>query len=84
MTLTPGSPTFVATFDDGTVTRMTTHCEGGKLNLGRGVRLARAAYESRRKQPPPAMTAGHFEMPSNGVGLAAVLKAYTPDELAAV
>jgi hypothetical protein len=79
------SPTFVATFADGTVTRMTTHCADGRLDLGRGVRLSQAAYESRRKQQPPAMTAGHFETPPNGDGRAAVvLRTYSPDELAAV
>jgi hypothetical protein len=79
------SPTFVATFADGTTTRMTTFCEGGKLDLGRGVRLSQAAYESRRKQQPPAMTAGHFETPPNGDGRAAmVLRTYSPDKLAAV
>lgn len=75
------SPTFVATFADGTTTRMTTFCEGGKLDLGRGVRLSQAAYESRTKQQPPAMTAGHFETPPIA---AVVLQSYSPDELAAV
>jgi hypothetical protein len=77
-------PTFVATFSDGVVTRMSTFCEDGKLDLGRGIRLSRAAYTSRLKQPPPAMIAGHFEVPPNGDGSAAViLRSYTPDELAA-
>jgi hypothetical protein len=74
------SPTFVATFADGTITRMTTNCPKGKLDLGLGVRLSRAAYESRRS--PPAFTAGHFETPSNGDGCAAVmLRACTADKL---
>ena len=76
------NPTFVATFADGTITRMTTNCPEGKLDLGRGVRLSSAASESRRKQPPPAFTAGHFETPPNGDGCAAVvLRVYTADEL---
>jgi hypothetical protein len=79
------SPTFVATFADGTVTRMTTNCSDSRLDLGRGVRLSQAAYQSRRKQQAPVMTAGHFETPPNGDGRAAVvLRTYTSDELAAV
>ena len=39
------SPTFVATFADGTITRMTTRCPDGQLDLGLGARLSRAAYE---------------------------------------
>ena len=64
------SPTFVAVFVDGTTTRMTTNCAGDgavfdrtakmKLDLGRGIRLAQAAYESRKKQPPPALVEGLF------------------------
>lgn len=76
------SPTFVATFVDGTITRMTTYCADG-LDLGRGVRLSQAAYQSRRKQQPPAMAAGRFEMPPAGDRAAVVLRTYTPDELAA-
>jgi hypothetical protein len=45
-------PTFEARFADGTVTRMTTHCPDGKLDLGRGVRLARIAYHSRKVKGP--------------------------------
>jgi hypothetical protein len=75
------SPTFVATFSDGEITQMTTHCADGKLDLGRGVRLSRAAYESRKKKPPPPMIAGHFEMPPNSNGGAAViLQTYAPDD----
>lgn len=42
------SPTFVAHFENGhsvVITRMSVHTPGGKLNMARGVRLARAAYE---------------------------------------
>jgi hypothetical protein len=59
------SPTFVATFADGTITRITTNRPEGKPEVGLGVRLSRAAYESRRS--PPAFTAGHFETPPNGL-----------------
>jgi hypothetical protein len=44
------SPTFVATFEDGEVTRLTTYQHGETLALGRGVRFARAAHESRMKE----------------------------------
>jgi hypothetical protein len=40
------SPTFVALFEDGLFTRMTTHCERGKHDLKRGIVLARIAYET--------------------------------------
>ena len=74
------SPTFVAEFSDGTVTRMTTHCAEGRLDLGRGIRLAQAAYESRKKQQPPALVKGYFEAPPNG-SAGKILKTYTAKEL---
>jgi hypothetical protein len=50
----PSSPTFIARFADGEVVRMTTyHDERKTLDLKRGVRLARWAYFSRKKQEPP-------------------------------
>jgi hypothetical protein len=55
------SPTFVACFADGETTRLTTYCEPGKQDVGRGVRLAQLAYRSRRKQEPPAIVAASFE-----------------------
>jgi hypothetical protein len=55
------SPTFVAHFADSQITRLTTYCESGKLNVGRGVRLAQHAYRSRMKQDPPAIVAASFE-----------------------
>jgi len=58
-------PTFVCEFVDGVVTRMTTHCPDG-LDPARGIRLSRAAYESRRRRPPPEILKGHFE---NGDGV---------------
>jgi hypothetical protein len=74
------SPTFVATFSDGTVTRMTTNCADG-FDLGRGVRLSQAAYELRKRKRPPAMIAGHFETPPNGDSAAVILRSYTADDL---
>jgi hypothetical protein len=56
------SPTFVAKFRDGTVTRMTTHVAPDNLDVSRGIILSRAAYESRMKgrRPPPIVEA-HFQ-----------------------
>jgi hypothetical protein len=74
------SPVFVATFGSGdgvVVTRMTTFIPG-KLDLARGARLARAAYESRKKQPAPAITTAHFERDGE------VLETYTREELETV
>jgi hypothetical protein len=77
------SPTFVATFDDGEITRMTVHqrCVD-ELDVGRGVRLARHAYNSRKRNSrkrtatPPPIKAAHYE---NGEHL--VLRTYTAEEL---
>jgi hypothetical protein len=55
------SPTFIARFADGAVTRMSTYCSSDKLNVKRGVRLSQWAYRSRRKQEPPAIIAASFE-----------------------
>jgi hypothetical protein len=58
------SAVFVATFGDGrevVITRMTVHAPKDRLSLTRGVRLARAAYQSRTKQPPPAIVSAHYE-----------------------
>jgi hypothetical protein len=55
------SPTFVAHFADGEVTRMTVYCEPGKLDVGRGARLAQHAYRSRMGREPPAIIAANFE-----------------------
>jgi hypothetical protein len=58
-----GSPTFIARFADGEVVRMTTcHDDERKtLDLKRGVRLARWAYLSRKKQEPPMIESASFE-----------------------
>src|SRR5262245_18306908 len=55
------SPTCVVTFADKQVTRMTVWSANGKPDLRRGIHLAWAAYESRTKGFPPAITALHFE-----------------------
>ncbi len=55
------SAIFVAGFENGIVTRMTVHKPRGKLDMARGVRLARAAYESRMKEAPPVITSAHYE-----------------------
>ncbi|MGO9049408.1 MAG: hypothetical protein ACLP19_27205 [Xanthobacteraceae bacterium] len=72
------SPTFVARFADGTVTRMSTYCGPGKLDAARGVRIAWAAYESRKKRPAGTIIQAHFER--NGE----ILQRYAADQLAAV
>jgi hypothetical protein len=55
------SPTFVAHFADGEVTRMTTYCLPGKLDLERAVKLARHAYRSRKQHEPPPISRASFE-----------------------
>jgi hypothetical protein len=56
------SPVFVATFVDGTTTRMTTFAQhGGELNLMRGIILAQHAYRSRTGKDAPALTKAKFE-----------------------
>jgi hypothetical protein len=69
------SPTFVATFADGKVTRMTTFQKTKALDLGRGVRLARAAYESRMKKAPPSIVEAHYERDGE------VLESYEREQL---
>jgi hypothetical protein len=54
---------FVATFSDGTQTRMTVwhDPECKTSNLDRGIRLAQHAYRSRKGQEPPLIVAARFE-----------------------
>jgi glucose dehydrogenase len=60
------SPTFVCNFSDGEQTRMTVWCGNG-LDVARGVKLARYAYESRRKgKTPPPMTSATFVSARDG------------------
>jgi hypothetical protein len=71
------SPTFVCNFSDGEQTRMTVWCGNG-LDVARGVKLARYAYESRRKgKTPPPMTSATFVSAPDG----AMLAKYDADEL---
>ena len=72
------SPAFVAIFTDGEVTRMTTFQKTKALDLGRGVRLARAAYESRTKKTPPPIFEAHYERDGE------VLESYEREQLDAV
>jgi hypothetical protein len=76
------APTFVAQWSDGTETRMTTYTILKKLDLKRGITLARAAYSSRKKVPMSAIEttiiAAHFEKDD------VVVRAYTAKELKAV
>jgi hypothetical protein len=56
--------TFVARFNDGVVTRMTTFCTDGKFDLERDIAVARAAYESKTgSNNPPAIVAAKFIEP---------------------
>ena len=75
------SPTFVAEFENGdrvVITRMTVHKPGGNLSMARGVRLARAAYKSRMKNPAPAIIAAHYECDGK------ILESYDVEQLNAV
>jgi hypothetical protein len=72
------SPIFVATFEDSETTRMTTFQLGKTLDLGRGVRLARAAYESRMKKTPPPIVKAHYECDDE------ILESYEREQLDAV
>jgi hypothetical protein len=72
-----GRATFVCKFADGERTRMTVHCPKG-LDVARGVKLARYAYESRKQKAPPAMLGATFISGDNGKKL----MSYTADELA--
>jgi hypothetical protein len=75
------SPTFVAEFENGdsvVVTRMSVHAPNGKPSIARGVRLARAAYESRMKKAPPAIISAHYEADGE------IIKTYDIEQLNAV
>jgi hypothetical protein len=61
-------PTFVCNFSDGEQTRMTVHCGKG-LDVARGVKLARYAYESRKGKTPPAMRDAAFVSSDDGITL---------------
>src|SRR5262249_27992234 len=70
--------TFVATFLDGEVTRMSVFTSLKKLDMARGVRLARVAYESRMRQAAPPIVEARFER--NGE----IVEHYTREQLDAV
>jgi len=55
------SPTFVCVFHDDVVTRMTVYTLEKKLDVARGVRLSRHAYQQRTGKAPPEMAKAHFE-----------------------
>jgi hypothetical protein len=57
------SPTFVAKFADGVVTRMSCHCSPDQLDLQRGIKLSEAAYTSRTRKSPPAIAESRFVEP---------------------
>jgi hypothetical protein len=62
------SPTFVATFADGEITRMSVWQGSRKtLDLARAVRLAQTAYVNRMKRDPPTITEGQFVDGNNDV-----------------
>ena len=54
------SPIFVATFADEVCTRMSINCPDD-LDLERGKKLARYAYQSRTGKPAVSFTKAHFE-----------------------
>jgi len=56
-------PTFVATFANGEVTRMSVFCTPENLDWERGERLSVAAYQSRfqTREAPPAIISARFE-----------------------
>ena len=72
------SPTFVAIFADNETTRMTVFQFGKTLKLARGVRLARAAYESRTKKTPPPIVEARYERDGE------ILESYEREQLDAV
>ena len=79
----PSSPIFIARFVDGEVVRMTTyHDERKTLDLKRGVRLARWAYFSRKKQEPPMIESASFERIASFELDGETLATYTAEQLA--
>jgi hypothetical protein len=72
------SPTFMAKFADGVVTRMSCWCEEPEqLDLQRGIKLSQAAYASRTKKEPPSIVEGRFVKQFTNE----VIKEYTVAEL---
>jgi hypothetical protein len=54
-------PSFVATFADGNVTRMSVYTSLAQLDYERGMRLACIAYQSRTRRNPPPIVSACFE-----------------------
>ena len=91
------SPICVTTFADGEIIRMSVWSATGKPDLGRGIRLARVAYQNRvaarlRKRgqfdpdnpvqcEPPTITALHFEAVD---GESVTTTKFTADQIAEV
>jgi len=73
----PG-PVFEARFNDNQVTRMTVHQSRERLDLGRGARLAQAAYESRTRKDAPPIVEAHYEREGE------VLESYGREQLDAL
>lgn len=86
------SPTFVAEFADGEVTRMTCHCSTRRLDPAQGVRMSIGAYEIRSRRRAreanrktntefvvPKILAGRFESVEGEV-----LAQYSAEQLAEI
>jgi hypothetical protein len=72
--------TFVAKFEDGVFTRMTTFCTDGKFDLDRGLAVARFAYQSKTgySHPPPLIVAAKYVEPGYDD---IILKEYAAEEI---
>jgi hypothetical protein len=72
------SPSFIAHFADGEVTRMSVHsADPRKPDYRRGARLAVQAYRSRCRKEPPAIVKASFQRSDE------TLVEYTAEELGA-
>ena len=69
-------PTFVALWSDGVFTRMSIHTHAEKPDVGRAVRVSKAAYDSRTKGLGFAtISCGWFERHGSMVGAHGVYQA---------
>jgi hypothetical protein len=79
-TKSKASPILVAKFDDGVQVRLSIYCDIDRLDLPRGIAVARAAHSSRVKTPMPldatCMTEARFETADG-----ATLATYTAEDL---
>lgn len=75
------SPVFVAKFEDCAQVRLSIYCDVDRLDLPRGIAVARAAHSSRVRVPmsldAAVITEARFEAPGGET-----LAAYTANELA--